>query len=137
MAKQLNTKMETELLTRDYQKPPPLKERLIKAVRSWLVKNQNKFQKLKEPKILTIIALTLTLIVTMLAISIVTSTKTKTPDTNPLQVPLVVKPATPSPQVFRSEIDLEIQNFVNELEENQANRQQLKQPIVDLDLNFN
>lgn len=128
--------MQTELLTRDFQKPPPLKQRMIAAVGNWLTKNKQILQKLNNPKILTILALVLSFFVITMAITVITTGRSKTPNTTPLQTPLIIKPST-QPQIAQSGIDLEIENFVNKLEENQQFGQHLKQPIVDLDLNFN
>ena len=129
--------MQTELLTRDYQKPPPLRERLKAYIKSWFAKNKNFAQWVKNPKVLTILALSLTFVVLILAVMVITANRGSAVDTTPLNQAIITQPATPTPSTQQTELEIEIQNFFKSLGDSQPFSEKLKQPIVDLDLNFN
>jgi cytoskeletal protein RodZ len=128
--------MEPELLTRDYQKPPPLKQRVADEAKKQYQKNKNVIEKLKSPKILTIIILVLILLVVFVAILVITSSKRNTPSFTQSNAPVISQTATPTSSPKLSETGIQIQEFNKQLDENQPYYLKLKQPIVDLDLSF-
>lgn len=128
--------MEAELLTRNYQKPPSLKDRVVVYFKTLVQKNSNVWAKLKNPKILTLIALVLILLVVFLAILVLTRMNKSSQGFTPPENVLVTQTATPSPTPKLSEIGLQIQQFNLQLNDNQPYSVRLKQPIVDLDLSL-
>lgn len=127
--------MEPELLTRNYQPPPPLKQKVGEYIKSLWQRNKNIADKLKNPKILTIIVLVLILLVVFLAVLALTGNRKTAPPYQP-NMPVISQTVTPTPLPKLSEIDIQVEDFNKQLEDNQPYFVKLKQPIVDLDLSY-
>lgn len=128
--------MEAELLTRNYQKPPSVKEKVIVYLKTMVQKNSNVWTKFKNPKILTLTVLALILVVVFLAILVITRLRNNNQAFTPPENVLVTQTATPSPTPKLSEIGIQIQQFNQQLNDQGIYSVKLKQPIVDLDLSL-
>jgi len=127
--------MESELLTRDYQKPPSLKERVSGFIK-YIASKSGGFSKLKNPKVLTIIVLALLLLLVFLAIMAITAQKKSATQAIPQAAHFIQQSNSAKPTPAPTGINLQIQKFNQDLNNTQPYFVQLKQPIVDLDLNF-
>jgi len=99
-------------------------------------KNRGVVVKLKNPKVLTIIVLGLILLIVFIAIAALSGTKRNKPVQNLTETLIITQTALPTPTPKLSDIDLQVQDFNKQLEDNQPYSVMLKKPIVDLDLSF-
>lgn len=125
--------METEILTSNYQPPPPFKDRLAQKVAAIKSKLALAVSGLKSPKSLTIITLVIAAVVVMISFMALQNRSPKTSERAP-QAEVQVPKVNSTPTV--STINQNVNQFISKLEDNQGFTQKLSKPIVDLDLSF-
>lgn len=125
--------MQKQVFTRDYKAPPPFKDRVLAYIKT-LLNNPRIKNAFKNPKNITIVSLLLTLIILILAMLTIgarRSDKIQTTQNGPAQSLPQSKTATPLGQV-----ETELNDFYRRLEDKSTSLNDLKKPIVELDLGF-
>lgn len=126
--------MQTQILTRDYKTPPPIKNRLIFAVKKLLGQFSPNLAKLKSPKIITALVLLGSILVILLALTLMSQTATQK-DTEPPAAIITQNEPSPSPKT--NEITQEVLDYSNRLDDPIPYAKKLPRPIVDLEINLN
>lgn len=126
--------MQTQVFTRDYQAPPPLKDRVIAYIKN-VINNPKIKGALKNPKLITIASLLLTLTILMLAMLTIAARRTENVQTAQ-NSPQKSLPTTATASPSASQIETELKNFYRLLEDKSTSLNDLRKPIVELELGF-
>src|SRR3989344_4821131 len=127
--------MKTEIFTRDYKAPPPLKDRVSDYVKN-LVKNPKIKNAFKNPKITTILILILTLAVVFIALFAISSGKNAAKLDFPETTAQIPQPVSKTASPSASQIDTQLSDFYNTLEDNRTVLNLLSKPIVEFALDL-
>lgn len=125
--------MEPTILTKNYQPPPPLKERFKKKIEGVIPKLKPYLLKVKEPKYVTLISLIGSLIVLLLAFGSIAKTRKTAEDSAP-EIENTFLAPSPSPPL--SALAQKVTDFESKLENSDTFQKALVKPIVELDLGF-
>lgn len=125
--------METQILSRDYQAPPPAKDRLAQKGRIILGRFLAAIKKLKSTKYITISVLIGSFLLILGAFAALSNSNRQK---EAVEQEIAVKVENPSPSPVSSEISQKVEGFFNKLEDAPNLSKKIQKPIVDLDINL-
>lgn len=125
--------METQILSRNYQPPPPLKDRLTDRVKSIYARVAPVWLKLRSGKFITIAILLASFLLLISAIGLLSQTRKERPVDEP---EIMSKLQVPSPSPVSNDMTQKVEQYSKKIDDSSPFDKKFPKPIVDLDINL-